>query len=100
MRGFYKNLAKGDFNYNHWVWWYLFRPIIGAVMAVFVYFLILGGLLTLGSISNVDYSKGIIVYCGIGFLCGFCFAPIAAKVKDVALTLFARTKAGKGKDEE
>jgi hypothetical protein len=92
IRGFYKNLIKGDFNYNHWVWWYLFRPIIGSVMAVFVYFLILGGLLTLGSISNVDYSKGIIVYCGIGFLCGFCFTQIAVKVKDVASTVFAKAK--------
>ena len=100
IRGFYKNLAKGKFNFDSWVWWYIFRPIIGAVTAVFVYFLIVGGLLSIGSISEPDYSKGIIVYCGIGFLCGFCFTQIAAKVKDVASTIFSRNKTSSGKDEE
>jgi membrane protease YdiL (CAAX protease family) len=100
IRGFYKNLAKEKFNFDSWVWWYIFRPIIGAVTAVFVYFLIVGGLLSIGSISTVDYSKGLIAYCGLAFLCGFCFTQIAAKIKDVASTIFSRNKVGKGKDEE
>jgi hypothetical protein len=98
VRGFYKTKIKGNFNYERWVWWYIFRPIIGAVTGVFVCFLILGGLLTIGNVSEVNYSKGLFFFAAISFLTGFAFTQVAGKIKETASTLFA--KRGKGKDEE
>src|SRR3989344_1609763 len=45
IRGFYQNLGDGTFNFENWIWWYIFRPVVSSIMGVFVYFLIVGGLL-------------------------------------------------------
>ena len=91
IRGFYQNLGKNNFELN-WTWWYIFRPFISIVIGVFVYFLIVGGLLSLGSISDVNYSKSVMFYCGISFLAGFSFTQFADKLEEVSSTLFAKKK--------
>jgi len=62
------------------------------VIGVFAYFFIVGGLLRLGSISAVDYSRSVMFYCAISFLAGFSFTQFADKVDELASTLFAKRK--------
>ncbi len=90
IRGFYQNLGEGNFNFNNWVWWYLFRPVMSAVIGVFVYFLIIGGLLSIGNISEFNYSKGLIFYSALAFLAGFSFTQFANKLEEIASTIFAK----------
>lgn len=89
IRGFYQNLGGGNFNFN-WGWWYIFRPFISMVMGVFIYFLIVGGLLSIGGIYKVDYSRSLMFYSAIAFLAGFSFTQFANKLEELASTIFAK----------
>ncbi len=91
IRGFYQNLGQGNFQLN-WVWWYIFRPIISIVIGIFVYFLIAGGLMSFGLISETDYSKGLLFFCGIAFLSGFSFTRAADRFEDISSILFSKKK--------
>ena len=91
IRGFYQNLGQGNFQLN-WVWWYVFRPIISIVTGIFVYFLIAGGLMSLGLISETDYSKALLFFCGIAFLSGFSFSKAADRFQDISSILFSKKK--------
>lgn len=91
IRGFYQNLGEGNFNFN-WTWWYLFRPLVSVVIGVFVYFFIVGGLLSLGSVSEINYSKSVMFYCAISFLAGFSFTQFANKLEELSSTLFSKKK--------
>ena len=70
IRGFYQNLVDDKYNFN-WVWWFILRPII-MVIGIFLYFLIVGGLMSLGAIQDVDFLRSIIFYWG-GCLSGWIF---------------------------
>lgn len=95
IRGFYKNLVEGKFDLI-WTWWYIYRPFVSVVIGVFVYFLIVGGLLSVGSISEVNYSKSIMFYSAISFLAGFSFTQFADKLDEIAETIFSKKKDEKG----
>ncbi len=88
INGFVGHIAEDDFDAK-WEWWYLYHPITGFVLGVFAYFLIVGGLLTLGSVSQIDYTKGILLYCSISFIAGFSARKFTEKLNDLASTLFS-----------
>lgn len=92
IRGFYQSLGQGIFDIEKWMWWYIFRPIMSAVIGIFVYFLIVGGLLSIGNVSDVNYSKGLMFYSAIAFLAGFSFTQFANKLEELASTIFAKNK--------
>ncbi len=89
IRGFYQSVVSKQFDLG-WTWWYIFRPFTSIVVGVFVYFFIVGGLLSLGSISVVDYSRSVMFYCAISFLAGFSFTQFVDKLEELALTIFAK----------
>ncbi len=89
IRGFYQSLAKGIFNFDNWAWWYIFRPLMSAVIGVFVSFLIIGGILVIGS-GGLNYSRGLMFYSAIAFLAGFSFTQFANKLEEIASTIFAK----------
>jgi len=92
IRGFYQNLGDGIFDFDKWIWWYIFRPVMSAIIGVFVYFLIIGGLLSIGNISELNYSKGLMFYAALSFLAGFSFTQFANKLEEIASTIFAKKR--------
>lgn len=94
IRGFYQHLGGDDFK-HHWTWWYIFRPLISVVIGVFVYFFVVGGLISVGSVSEVDYSKSVMFYSAISFLAGFSFTQFADKLEELSSTLFSKKKENK-----
>ena len=91
IRGFYKNLGGNTFEMK-WFWWYIFRPPISIVAGIFVYFLIIGGLLSVGTVSDINYSKSVMFYCAIAFLAGYAFSRFAEKLEDIIEILFSKEK--------
>lgn len=87
IRGFIYHTDKDDFD-PKWKWWYLYHPITGFVYGALVYFLIVGGLLTVGSASATN-SNALLLYCGISFLAGFSSRKFNEKLDDLASTIFA-----------
>jgi len=88
IRGFYKNLGSNNFKMN-WTWWYVFRPIISAIIGVFAYFMIVGGLMSISNSPEVNYSKSVMFYCAVSFLAGFSFTRFVEKIEMVSGTLFS-----------
>jgi hypothetical protein len=95
IRGFYHNLAGKTFEGN-WVWWYVFRPLVSVVTGVFLYFLIVGGLMSISASPDVSYNKGVMFYCALAFLAGFSFTRFADKIEALSDTVFSK----KDKTEE
>ncbi len=89
IRGFLYHIENNDFKAK-WKWWYLYHPITGFVYGVLAYLLIIGGLLSLNTLSP-DYSKGILLYCGISFLAGFASKKFNEKLDELASTVFSTT---------
>ena len=87
VRGFYQNLGGGTFD-SKWIWWYIFRPPISVIAGVFVYFLIVGGLLSVGTVSEINYSKSVMLYCAIAFVAGFTFTKFVEKIEQITSKLF------------
>lgn len=94
IRSFYKHIFEKDFRVDA-VWWYLFRPFLSIIAGVIAYFLIVGGLLSIGSASFINYEKNIMFYCGIAFLAGFSFTQFSDKLEELAKTLFAKARDNK-----
>ena len=90
IRGFIYHNAEDDFQAK-WKWWYIYQPVTGFVVGIFSYFLIVGGLLTLGAVSSADYTRGILLYCSIAFLAGFATKKFNEKLDELASTLFSAT---------
>ena len=91
IRAFYKHVGEDNFKFS-WIWWYIFRPLISIIIGVVVYLLIVGGLLSISSTSEIDYKKGTMLYCAISFLAGFSFTQFADKLEELASTLFTKRK--------
>ena len=88
IRGFYQNLGGNSFKAN-WTWWYVFRPIISAIIGIFAYFMIVGGLMSISNAPDVNYSKSVMFYCAVSFLAGFSFTKFVEKIDLISDTLFA-----------
>ena len=92
VRGFIYHNETGDFKETS-KWAILYQPVTGFIAGVLVYFLIVGGLLTFTSSTNVssatNYSKGILFYCGIAFLAGFGTKKFNEKLDELASTIFS-----------
>ena len=89
IRGFYQNLGGNNFETN-WTWWYIFRPIISAIIGIFAYFMIIGGLMSISNSPDVNYSKSVMFYCAVSFLAGFSFDKFVEKIDLISDTLFSK----------
>lgn len=89
IRGFYQNLGGNNFKTN-WTWWYVFRPIISAIIGVFSYFMLIGGLMSISNSPDVNYSKSVMFYCAISFLAGFSFTKFVEKIDLISDTIFSK----------
>lgn len=90
IRGFYQNLGRESFKMN-WTWWYVFRPIISAIIGLFAYFMIVGGLMSISNSPEVNYGKSVMFYCAVAFLAGFSFAKFIEKVDLISDTIFSKS---------
>jgi hypothetical protein len=87
--------AQKDFDAS-WFAWYLFRPFVGAGLALIFYFLVRGGVLTLGAkLPNLN----LIVVAGLSGLIGMFSEQALHKLHDLADTMFGPAP-GNGKAEQ
>jgi hypothetical protein len=97
IRGFYKNLGAATFKVN-WIWWYVFRPMISVVAGVFVYFLLVGGLMSISNNADITFKKGVMFFSGLAFLAGYSFTRFMNNVEGISDKLF--TKENEKNDNE
>lgn len=94
LRGLLMHSSNNDYDiyYNYW---YLLTPLAGGISGVVVFFLLLGGALTLTvggpqgqTIQNIS-DLALAPYIALALLAGFASRPFMLKMKDVADSLFA-----------
>ena len=78
-----------------WFWWYILRTPIGISIAIIIYFVIRGGILSANASPSTFSPFGIIAVCGLG---GMFSKNAIDKMREVFETLF-RTKEGRGDSE-
>lgn len=85
MWGFARHHGEGDYN-PQWTWWYVFKPPLGALFAVGVYFLLRGGLVGVDADAGEINAYGIV---GLAFIVGFATRRIAYWLTGIADRIFA-----------
>ncbi|MEN6611574.1 MAG: hypothetical protein ABFC24_12090 [Methanoregulaceae archaeon] len=74
---------------------YIFRPITASFLGLFVFFLVAGGLMSLGTnitvqdISGYTSLKTIMFYCALSFLAGWANNKVIKKMDDITTAIFA-----------
>jgi hypothetical protein len=94
LRGLIKHSALNDFS-QHYNYWYLLSPLAGGISGIIVFFLLLGGALTLGvAAAQNPASVGVrdlalAPYIAFSLLAGYASRAFMVKMKDLADSLFA-----------
>jgi hypothetical protein len=94
LRGLLMHSSQNDYDtrYNYW---YLLTPLAGGICGVVVFFLLLGGALTLtvaqpqGQTLRNIADLALAPYIALALLAGFASRPFMLKMKDLADSLFA-----------
>jgi hypothetical protein len=69
VRGLYKHHSRGDYQ-PRFVYWYLFRPWLGAVLGVMSYLFVAGGLLAIGNGAPAEAFSARALLVSVAFLAG------------------------------
>ncbi len=77
-----------------WIWWYIFRPFEGAILALVFYLVVRAGLA--GDISAGSGAFGVV---GFSTLVGMFSQQAVTKLKEIAETIFAKPKIKKLPDK-
>lgn len=88
----YNGVSKNEFDLS-WSWWYIMRPFIGIAVGLVAFFLLVAGLLTFGSVSEVTLPlpfKSVALFCAVAFLVGHSFALFDNKLEELVKTLFGQ----------
>jgi hypothetical protein len=86
---------KHNFDYDRYKHWYITRPFLGSGLALFFYFLIRGGLLTIGTEIMM---MNVVVIAGLSGLVGMFSEQAILKLSEVADATFG-SKKGEDIDE-
>ena len=103
-RGIIKHTALGDYSDSYNVTYFL-RPLLGGISGLTVFFILLGGALSLNLGSNTNTSgwmtfSGRMPYIAIAILSGYASQEFMQKLKEVAKTLFEVKDSDKDKKEK
>lgn len=84
-----------------WTWWYILRLPVGATLALFIYFVVRGGLLAAGSATASGAANDLNLYGIMSFsgLAGLFSKQAADKLSEVFDTLFATKEDRKREDK-
>ena len=70
-----------------WIWWYVFRPVEGSIVALVFYLVVRAGLTP--DISSDSSAFGVV---GLSTLVGMFSQQVVTKLKEIAETIFAKPK--------
>lgn len=94
LRGLLMHSSQNDYD-TYYNYWYLLTPLAGGISGVVVFFLLLGGALTLTvagpqgqTVQNIK-DLALAPYIALALLAGFASRPFMLKMKDLADSLFA-----------
>lgn len=111
LRGIYQRIGQAytpingvpeplkNFNIKAWLFWYLFRPLQGGVLALILLALVNSRLLTAPDL-NESTINSFHTQIAIGFLAGFGSHELIHKIEEIIKVLFAKSKISGSNSEE
>lgn len=81
------------FNIRVWLFWYVFRPWQGGVLALIIMCLVNGSLLTAKAMTP-ESMKSFYTLIAVGFLAGLGSNEVIQKIQEIIAVVFAKSKAG------
>lgn len=78
-------------NMSVWIFWYLYRPIQGGVLALILLVLTKGSLMSINTADEFTL-KSYYALIGLGFLAGFGAHEVIHKIQELIQVVFAKSK--------
>ncbi len=91
IRAFYYYTIKHDFLFDTYFWWYLFRPIFGAILAVAAFCLTKGGIAAFGGGTASSGGTNFALF-GMGYLAGFGSEQVVERLRLASKAAFGIEK--------
>ncbi len=91
LKWFYKSIARGFWDWDR-VWWRFMNPVVSGVLALSIYVVFRAGTFVGESAPRLAVDKENYYAYGVGFLTGLFADNAMNKLRDIAQTLFGKTK--------
>jgi adenylate kinase family enzyme len=90
IRAFYSYYIQGTFDFDRFKWWYVFRPITGALLALSVYALVQGGVSAIG--GSAEGQRGTMTWFGLSYLAGFATEQVVEWLRRTSKSIFGESR--------
>ena len=87
-RAFYHYYMEGQFDFDRFIWWYVFRPITGCVLALALFALMQSQIVILTSNEITDDFQSLATIFAISFLAGFSTEQVVERLRKASKALF------------
>lgn len=92
IRSFYFYSIKGVFDFDRFKWWYLFRPLVGTILALAVYVVIKGGIVAFGTSLGTTGRSANIALFGVSYLAGFGTEQVVEWLRRASKSIFGESR--------
>ncbi len=96
IRGFSRHHGLQDYD-DSWNWWYVFKMPVGSILALGVYFILRGGLVSVNTEASEINAYGVV---GLAFIVGFATKEIAEWIHAIASRIFATDPIEEDEDDD
>ena len=87
-RAFYSYYIAGKFDFSRFVWWYVFRPITGSLLALTLFALMQSQITILASSEITENFQSLATIFSISFLAGFSTEQVVERLRKASKALF------------
>jgi predicted kinase len=92
IRALYHYYIRGAFDFDRFKWWYLFRPVMGTVLAISSFAIVQGGVVALGASASPRPSSANMAWFGIAFLAGFGTEQVIEWLRRASKSIFGESR--------
>jgi len=92
MRAFFFYCIKKDFTFDTHKWWYVFRPVVGALLAFALYALVVGGIISISGLPQKETFSSYLTIFAISYLAGFSSQQVVELLRSTSKALFGGSK--------
>ena len=91
-RAFYSYHIAGQFDFDRFIWWYVFRPITGCLLALALFALMQSQIVILTSSDITEDFQSLSTIFAISFLAGFSTEQVVERLRKASKALFGEEK--------
>lgn len=94
VRAFYSYHIAGKFDFYRYIWWYVFRPITGSLLALALFALMQSQIIILASSEITEDFQSLATIFAISFLAGFSTEQVVERLRKASKALFGEEGEG------